>query len=82
MSFPHELIEEVIGARGSLEGFTLLIHKGRGSEDKIRSLDANEHIAWVLCELAHCTSALHRYLGEGYDADIVCACERKSCFRN
>lgn len=43
------------------------------SEDKIRSLDANDHIRWVLCELAHCTGALHQFQDDGYVADIVCA---------
>lgn len=43
------------------------------SEDEIRSLDANDHIVWVLGKLSHCTSAVHRYREDGYDADIVCA---------
>lgn len=43
------------------------------SADKIRSLDANDHIAWVLDELAHCTTTIQRYREDGYDADVVCA---------
>ncbi|MBZ0189420.1 MAG: DUF4279 domain-containing protein [Candidatus Obscuribacterales bacterium] len=43
------------------------------SEGKIRSLDANDHISWILGELAHCTSVVHQLQQDGYDADIVCA---------
>ena len=43
------------------------------SEGKIRSLNANEHIRFVLGELAHRISVIHRLQQDGYDADIVCA---------
>lgn len=42
------------------------------SKDKVRSCDANDHILWILDQLAHCTTALHRYQQEGYNADIAC----------
>lgn len=42
------------------------------TKDKVRSLDANDHIGWLLNELAHCTSALHQFQEEGCYADIMC----------
>ncbi|MCA9800570.1 MAG: DUF4279 domain-containing protein [Cyanobacteria bacterium HKST-UBA02] len=42
------------------------------SNGRVRSLDANEHILWLLDELAHCHSAIHRLVEQGYRADIMC----------
>lgn len=43
------------------------------SKGKIDSLDANQHILWILDELSHCHFVLRQLRRDGYEMSLKCA---------
>lgn len=41
------------------------------SDEHVRSVDANQHIKWLLDTLGHCTGTIHRLQDSGYKTDIL-----------
>jgi len=42
------------------------------SETHVNSVDVNDHIKWLIDEIAHCTGALHRLQNSEYSTDVMC----------
>lgn len=48
------------------------------SRDHVRSKDINQHLSWILDNIASCNSSIHRLQDLGYKTDLMCGWFSKS----